>query len=480
MDRLYKELKNYSQKDYYPFHMPGHKRNPFCVDGEFPFDRDITEIEGFDNLHHPEGILKKGQEAAAELYGSIESFYSINGSTAALLSGISAAVKRGGKILMARNCHKAVYHALYLRDIQPIYLYPQTEPKFGINGGITPENVEKSLSENPETEAVLITSPTYDGVVSDVKTIAEISHKYGIPLLVDEAHGAHFRFSDYFPESAVNLGADLVIHSVHKTLPAMTQTAVLHRCSNRIDRDLLRRFLGIYQSSSPSYILMASIDACMDKLCRNGKQMFLDYMKNLEEARTRLEKCRTIRLFTPETDGASGIYDFDRAKLLFTAKGSTLNGKQLYQILLQEYHLQMELEAETYVLALSAVGDTREGFLRLCRAIEEIDKKESLKSKNNSIEEELLGGESLCVPLKQRMSITEAMEASAVKCPLEKSIGKISGEFAYLYPPGIPIVVPGEEITGLLVRNMRRYMEQGLTLQGLRDYTNKTVYVVKE
>lgn len=240
MERLYKELEAYGKSDFYPFHMPGHKRNPEFVDGVFPFERDITEISGFDNLHHPEGIIKEAQEAAACLYGTKKCLFSVNGSTAALQAAISACVQKGGKILMARNCHKAVYHTLYLRDIQPVYIYPQSDPKLGINGGISPTRVERYLEENQDVEAVLITSPTYDGVVSDVKNIAHAAHKFGIPLIVDEAHGAHLRFSDYFPDSAVELGADIVVQSFHKTLPSMTQTAVLHVCSSRTDMEKIK------------------------------------------------------------------------------------------------------------------------------------------------------------------------------------------------------------------------------------------------
>ncbi len=380
---------------------------------------------------------------------------------------------------MARNCHKAVYHAVYLRNLVPVYIYPQTEPEFGINGGISPENVDNLLAENPEIEAVLITSPTYDGIVSDVKQIAEIVHSHEIPLIVDEAHGAHFRFSEYFPVSALELGADIVIHSLHKTLPSMTQTAVLHRCSERVEGDLLRRFMGIYQSSSPSYILMASMDACMDKLSGDGRQMFRNYTGYLEYTRKRLTECRYIRLIHPEKNGAARIYDFDRSKLLFSVKGTSLTGRELYRTLLEEFHLQMELETESYVLALTSVGDTEEGFIRLCEAVEEIDRRESLKVPEKSNKNPLDGKNSYEV-LKQRMSVADAMEAPAEAYPLEKSIGKISAEFAYLYPPGIPILVPGEQITGLFIRNVRRYKEQGLDLQGLRDYTNESVYVVKE
>ena len=480
MERFYKELATYEEKDVYPFHMPGHKRNLSSTDGEFPFERDITEITGFDNLHHPEGIIKKAQEDAARLYGVKETFFSVNGSTAAILSAVSACVKRGGQILVARNCHKALYHAMYIRDLVPTYIYPHEESVLGINGGISPARVERALEENPEIEAVFITSPTYDGVVSDVRRIADAAHKHGILLIVDEAHGAHFRFSEYFPRSAANMGADLVIHSVHKTLPSMTQTAMIHRCTDMVNRDLLKRFLGIYQTSSPSYILMASIDACMDKLERDGRQMFEEFTKNLEETRKRLEKCKYIRLVTPQPSREMRIYNFDRSKILLSTVHSSFSGRQLHKILNKEFHLEMEMDGMNYVLALTSVGDTKEGFCRLCDAIEELDKREAEKQeKKSEVSEESkkfcsIGG------MKQMMRISEAMEAPTVSCPMEEAIGKVSAEFAYIYPPGIPLIVPGEQITGLFVRNVRRYMEQGLELQGLCDEKNQTIKVVKE
>lgn len=334
--------------------------------------------------------------------------------------------------------------------------------------------VERCLLENPDIEAVLITSPTYDGIVSDIEKIAEITHNNNIPLIVDEAHGAHFHFSDYFPVSAIELGADIVIHSLHKTLPAMTQTALLHRCSDRVDRDLLVRFLGIYQTSSPSYVLMASMDACMDKIKRDGKQMFLEYTQNLEKARKRLLKCRYIRLEDTKADASLGIFDVDRSKVILSAVHSTLNGKQLTEILREEFHLEMEMEAENYTLALTSVGDIEEGFDRLCAAVEEIDRRESLKYTEDSDRRE----KCRYSELKQFMKISQAMEALTERIPLEESIGRVSAEFAYLYPPGIPLVVPGEQITGLLVKNMRRYVEQGLDLQGLSDISNQTVLVI--
>lgn len=474
MKKLYQELEDYSKRDVYPFHMPGHKRNPLSVDGEFPLDRDITEINDFDNLHHPEGLIKQAQEEAAKLYGTKQCFFSVNGSTAALLAAISAVVPKGGKILLARNCHKAVYHGLYLRELQPVYIYPHEDSRLGINGGITSSRVERCLEEEPDIKAVLITSPTYDGVVSDVKQIAHTAHKYGIPLIVDEAHGAHFIFSEYFPLAAEELGADIVVQSFHKTLPSMTQTAVLHICSDMVDVDKVKRFMGIYQSSSPSYILMASMDACVDKLERDGHEMFREFTCNLKEIRSRLEKCLRIRLISPEMLDSTGVYDFDKSKLLFSTVGTSLTGRELHKVLREEFSIEMEMEAEKYVLGIATVGDRLEGLEKLAAAIEEIDRRESLKEIKVEDEEE----KRTYAKMKQMMSVAQAMDGETQSCSVEESVGKISAEFAYLYPPGIPIIVPGEQITGHFVRNVRRYMEQGLEVQGLSDNTCGTIRVV--
>ena len=471
MERVYKKLESYSQSDYYPFHMPGHKRNKASSAGNFPFERDITEIFGFDNLHHAEGILKEAQEYAAQIYGTRKCFFSVNGSTAALLAAVSASVSKGGRILVARNSQKAVYHALYLRDLLPVYVYPHEDKRLGINGGISVRSVERYLEENQNVQAVLITSPTYDGVVSDIQGIAEAVHRHEIPLIVDEAHGAHFRFSDYFPVSAAELGADIVIQSFHKTLPSMTQTAVLHVCSDMVDVGKIRRFMGIYQTSSPSYILMASMDACMDKLQKDGQQMFREFTYNLEKARQRLSKCEKIKLIEASMLQGTGIYDFDRSKLLFSTVGTSVNGHQLQEILRDRYHIEMEMEAEKYALGIAAVGDRKEGFDRLCTAIEEIDAETEMISAEKSQEK------NSHARMKQLMTISQAMDAEQRRYPLEESIGKVSAEFAYLYPPGIPIIVPGEQITGQFVRNVRRYMEQGLEVQGLSDISAETICV---
>ena len=272
---LINRLAAYARSDMYPFHMPGHKRRTgpedffmnSCVDSfTNPFAVDITEIEGFDNLHHPEGILKDSMKWAADVYGADQTYYLINGSTGGILAAVCGSVPRGGRILVSRNCHKSVYHGICLNQLKTSYVYPQEIEGLGIQGGITAEDVDRMLNRYMDTQAVLIVCPTYDGIVSDIEAIARIVHRAGLPLIVDEAHGAHFRYDAMFPASALDLGADVVIQSVHKTLPSLTQTALLHIKCNRpdggcyADRERIDRYIHMVQSSSPSYVLMASIE----------------------------------------------------------------------------------------------------------------------------------------------------------------------------------------------------------------------------
>ncbi|MDO4345589.1 MAG: aminotransferase class V-fold PLP-dependent enzyme, partial [Eubacteriales bacterium] len=289
MGQLYRKLKEYSQSEAYPFHMPGHKRRLGVPEGIREID--ITEIDGFDNLHHAEGILKEAQQRAAKLYGAEETYYLVNGSTAGILAAISACVGQGGKLLMARNSHKAAYHAAEVRALKTVYLYPQRIggekdgglfSGAGLAGSISPADVRRALENDSKIEAVFLTSPTYDGIVSDIKEIAGIAHSFGVPLIVDEAHGAHFGFHPYFPESSVRLGADIVIHSLHKTLPSMTQTALLHQNGVLVKRERIQKYLDIYQTSSPSYVMMACMDGCIEMLRQQGDVLFEDFAERLE------------------------------------------------------------------------------------------------------------------------------------------------------------------------------------------------------
>lgn len=478
---LYRKLREYGNSDYYGFHMPGHKRRIGSFEDPYRFD--ITEIDGFDDLHHPEeeGILTKAQKRAARLYKAEETHFLVNGSTGGILSAVSGCTHRGGQILMARNCHRSVYHAAELRNLRVTYLYPQQILSLGINGAICPEDVEKALkqtSADTETEAVVITSPTYDGICSDVRTIAQICHKYGTPLIVDQAHGAHFPFSDYFPEDAVSAGADVVIHSVHKTLPSMTQTALLHIQGELADRERIRHFLSVYQSSSPSYVLMASIDACMELLENRGEELFCDHVKKLENFRRSCQDLKALRLAGEEfcpvifQDNClcreAAVSDFDRSKLLISTRGAGITGSRLSDLLLERYHLQMEMAASDYVVGIASLADTQEGFARLGRALHELDRE--LENQRDRKERNSRKLQHFCLPAFQAvLTAGEAAEKATEPVPLSDCAGRLAGTYVYLYPPGIPLLVPGEKITPEAAEQIEKWISDGFTVHGLAD-----------
>ncbi len=475
-EELYKKLEKYQEKGCYPFHMPGHKRNTELSPAHLMcFSQDITEIEGFDNLHHPQGVIKEALQRASQLYQTESSYFSVNGSTGALLAAVSAACKRGGRILMARNCHKAVYYGAYLRGLQVSYVYPKKEPVCGLDGSISPEDIRAALEKYPDTQAVILTSPTYEGVVSDIGKIADIVHRAGAVLLVDEAHGSHLRFHKDFPASALSLEADLVVHSLHKTLPSLTQTALLHRNSHRVAREDVQKFMEIYQTSSPSYLLMASMDACICLLQEKGEALFDEYMENLRKCREELKKLEYIHLADEEIADGEGVYALDPSKLIFSVRGCPVKGGELSRILRNKYRLEMEMEHLDYVLALTSIGDTKEGFTRLTEAMLEVDhslKKSYVRTKRPSA--------GAYAAMEQVLTIAEGMESPKKRCALALSKGKISGEFVYLYPPGIPLLVPGERITEQFISDAFSYQKEGLSLQGLSDRTGQSICVVEE
>jgi arginine/lysine/ornithine decarboxylase len=479
---LLEQLQEYGRSDFYPLHMPGHKRRIGSLKELYSID--ITEIDGFDNLSHAEGILLEAQKRAARLYGTQETYYLVNGSTCGILAAVSALVKRGDHILMARNCHKAAYHAVFLNGLRVTYLYPETDWKRGLNSALRPEQVRAALKENPDIKAVLITSPTYDGVVSDIRQIAEEVHRAGAVLIVDEAHGAHFGMHPYFPESARSCGADLVINSLHKTLPSPTQTALLHVCTKRIDRERLRRYLGIYQSSSPSYVLMAGIDECVRLLEQDGAALFDRFAKRLTQMRIQLGQMRDLHLVNGREDDLYA-FDFDRSKVLISTERSTLTGPELANRLRNEYHMEPEMSAEQYVTAIFTIADTEEGFDRLEKALLEIDRQETQRCgmqmpEQSAAERPVIPKEIIWQPNEEALSIEEAESRPHEKIAVDEAPGKISGEYVYLYPPGIPLLVPGERIPEQLPGWLHHFRQLGLNIQGLDDYSASTIKTVQE
>lgn len=421
---------------------------------------DITEIEGFDNLHQPEGILQEMQQYAADVYGAEETFYLVGGSTCGILSAVSAAIPRGGKLLVARNCHKSIYHAAYLRQLQLSYLYPVLLPEVGICEAVTAEQVQRALEREPDICGVLIVSPTHEGRIAEVEGIAGAVHKHGIPLIVDEAHGAHLGFHPAFAPGSSRAGADLVITSVHKTLPAMTQTALLHVNGSIVDRRRLRRFLRIYQSSSPSYVLMASIDNAV-RLAAEGKPLFQKMYENWNHMLVQLSVCRALTLWpTAALKKEEYQKHQDIGKLVISVKNTGMSGKELYRRLLEEYGLQMEMACDSYVLAMFTIGDTAAGYERLTQALLEIDGKlKRMETREARREYPLLE--------REHVPLAGAWDHPCRWVPLKEAVGGYVGEFLNIYPPGTPILVPGERMEAEDRTLIEQYLVGGLEVQGI-------------
>jgi len=553
MEQLYDKLREYAKGDDYPLHMPGHKRRTFGALPESLFSMDITEIPDFDDLHAPEGVLKELEERVAKLYGADESFVLVNGSTCGILSALSCALPEGGHLLMARNCHKSAYHAAYLRKLRLTYLMPPVLAGFGICEGISPKQVEEALAKDPTIQAVLIVSPTYEGRISPIREIAEVVHGHGKILIVDEAHGAHLGMvkasvdnandaenatgskdagfgGSMWHENSCRAGADLVIHSVHKTLPAMTQTALLHVNGDRVDRERLRRFLRIYQSSSPSYVLMASVDNAIAMIEQDGERIFHEFYENFTRMTDALSACKHFKILAVKREvglgqgGDSANQDFasdtslvalcmessltattsqDLGKLLIHAGDSGLTGQQIYDTLREKYHLQLEMAAGEYCLAMFTIGDTTEGYERTTKALLEMDRAvetclgtqssapATSQSKLADITSQAgtspsdhasaastsqAGTSPNTQPRNEQdaslnpdiiMSLNEAWDAPYEGVPLSACEGRIAAEFVNLYPPGTPIVAPGEAFTKKIQEDILRAQAQGLSLRGV-------------
>ena len=480
-ESIFQKLKEYGEGNTYPFHMPGHKRNPESGPLSSFYRYDITEIDDFDNLHQPEGIILQAQERAGRLYHSEETYFLVNGSTSGILSAVSAVAHRGNKLLVARNCHKAVYHAAFLNKLEMEYVYPVMLSDYHLADGISALQIEQKIREiagrencSLETVAqtiagVILTSPTYDGILSDVKGIVEVAHRFNIPVIIDQAHGAHFGFHPAYPQSAVMDGADIVIHSVHKTLPAPTQTALLHRNGSLVSGEVVRRYLRIYQSSSPSYLLMAGIDTCMDILEREGTTRLNQLLKMRKDFDWQIKNLKYIHAYPSMEQPEMGRGETwksgmaEPGRLVLVVKEGYLTGQELYDILRKKYQLQMEMCGANYVVAILTMMDKKEGFDRLAKALFEIDSgMEQLMEKlpEKQFISKMLNPQ-VCVP------IWRAFGETGEEISLKKADGKVVADFVNLYPPGIPLLVPGEKVDCEMIELIEKYLENGYTLQGI-------------
>lgn len=433
-EHLLSRLEALRQSDMLPMHMPGHKRNllaPYLR--ALGADLDITEIDGFDNLHAPSGILQQAQARAARLWGAEESYFLVGGSSAGILAGLYAAANRGEEVLIARNAHKSVFHALELCGFRPHFFLPPQIPGTGLFGSVTQAQAQALLDSHPQARLLLLTSPTYEGVISDIAGIAQVCHQHDVTLLVDEAHGAHLGLGGGFPGGAVQGGADLVVQSLHKTLPSLTQTAILHRSGSRVSPQRLRHALAVFQTSSPSYLLMASMDSCVALL---------------EERPELLSAWRAhLRAFDQETRSLSHlqllfrdrlppqVVAYDPGKLLLRAG---CPGWELSSLLRQQAHIELEMADQRYALAMTGLGDTDATLHRLAQALQALDP--ALPPWEDSPPETALTlPEPVLLP-------GEALQSPIEFVPQQAAIGRVSGEYVWAYPPGIPLLIPGERI----------------------------------
>lgn len=459
---LYKKLVHYQEQNVYPMHMPGHKRNNELCQMINPYEIDITEIDGFDNLHEMGGDIKELSTRLAALYQAGVSFPLINGSTVGILAGILAATKKQDTVLIARNSHKSVYHAAILQELKTEYLYPERLSEQNVNGIITPRKVEEAFQRNKDIRLVAITSPTYEGIVSDIKEIARVVHEHGALLLVDEAHGAHLGFTSYFPKSAVTCGADLIIQSLHKTLPSFTQTAVLHVNNESLEKGV-KQYLSMLESSSPSYILMASIDQCVTLLEEKKEELFCRYQENLTYLHRELKKLTTLIDLTDYRED-SAIYQLDSSKIVLFSSNPSYHGIDLMQELRDKFHIEMEMAQRDYVLGMTSICDTKEGFDQFLWACHEIDQEQRMYSFNSRKKDAILE-QPMCLTKKKEPY--EAMDGDKEKVLLEKSMGRVVSDYICIYPPGSPVIVPGEVMSEECIWYLQDAIKLGLTVTGV-------------
>lgn len=476
---LYDMLFEYREKDNYPWHMPGHKRKLEQVIDN-PYSIDYTEVNGTDDLHDPsEGILK-AQTRAALIYGSKKSYYVVNGSTAGILSSLWAVTNRSDQIIMARNCHKSVYNGVRILGLTPSYIYPEYIEKYNMYGGILINQVETAIKNAPEAKAIVIVSPTYEGVVSDICAIARLAHDNNMYLIVDEAHGAHFEFNECFPHTAIRLGADIVIESLHKTLSSPTQTSIVHSNMEGNGQQKLEDGLKIFQSSSPSYMLMAGMDYAVFKAENDRIENYPVYVECLKNFRANINKLKNIKLIHKD-DLGEAAFDYDISKIVLSVKDEYrkigFTGQDLSDLLEEKYRQVLEMSTLTYAIAMTSVMDEAKNFNSLLEALGDIDvwletrKCAGYNCKDNVIYENIIP-----VIRFNPCDITYDMERLILR---ENAIGEISTRYIYLYPPGVPIVVPGEIITEEVVNIIDVYVKNHLSIKGIEISASRIYLGIK-
>lgn len=463
---LYDKLIEYN-KEKYPFHMPGHKFGRFGEMEKLNLSRlDATEASGLDNLYEAEGVIEEAMQLMANFYGAKETIFLTNGSTAGILASIVALCKPGDKFLVARNCHHSVWSALVLAGVQPIYISPNYRDKHGVIGEMDVNRIEEALIAYPEAKGVIIVSPTYEGIMSDIQQIASCVHERDKILIVDEAHGAHLILDSHFPMSSVYEGADLVIHSMHKTLPTLTQSALLHICSERINKEEIINALKMIQTSSPSYAMMGLMDYMRAYLESYRAVIKEEYIKPLIKVRKELGELKYLSILD------ENMNRYDSSKLIILTGKASINGYELATRLEQEYHLGVEAAQDNFIILMTTVADDKTSLERLKKALIKIDSTLTEGSMNLQAYQHIYEGYTL------GNSPREIYFEDKQWISLEKSVGQVSGKNIMLYPPGIPIICIGEQIQQ---HHLEVIKLAGNTIKGIRIEDDEIqLYISKE
>lgn len=465
---LREELEALRRDDRVSFHMPGHKYGQNGLRDNFKsfWDIDITEIPGADNLHDPESILLEAKQRAEKIYGSKESFFLVNGSSCGIMAMIMGTVKRGEKIVISRDAHRSIHHAVSLGGLCPIYLMPKVDALTGIAIGMDEEALEAALADNVDIKAVVCTYPSYSGACVNIEKIRALTAEKGIQLLVDEAHGAHLWLSKALPPSALNFGADVVVQSLHKTMPAMTQTAILHIGTDFAQREAIAHYLTVFQSSSPSYVLLSSIDEAIHIASEVGAEAM---EKCLEEVRQLKNDGRTLgfEFWDQSSLKRANIWHFDETKLCLSGHLLGLDGYELDKALYQK-GIQSEYAVRSHVLLMASMSSNKEDFNRLRQALKEISQENKLEDKNSLT---LMGYYDGFLELSSQLMVSpgDISDWQVSEIALASACDEVSGDWIIPYPPGVPMLCPGEKISEKHVEMIGRYLKWGHKILGVRN-----------
>ena len=468
-------LEHFKRRRVVPFDVPGHKRgrgNPELVDllGKQCVGLDVNSMKPLDNLGHPVSVIRKAEELTADAFGAAHAFLMVNGTTSSVQTMILSVCKAGDKILLPRNVHKSVINALVLCGAIPVYVEAKVNPKIGIALGVEVEEVERVMDENPDAVAIIINNPTYYGVCSNLKKIVELAHNRGMKVLADEAHGTHLYFGENLPMSGMAAGADMAAVSMHKSGGSLTQSSIL-LCGESMDAEYVRQIINLTQTTSASYLLLSSLDLSRRNLALRGKDYFQKVTYMAEYARNEINEIGGYYAYGKELIDGDSIYDYDVTKLSIFTQGIGLTGIEVYDLLRDEYDIQIEFGDIGNILAYISIGDRIQDIERLVGALEDIKR---LYEKDSS---DLYCGD--FIKPEVVMTPQEAFYAKKKQLPIRETSGRICAELVMCYPPGIPILTPGEKITDEIIEYILFAQEKGCSVQGTMDPTVSLLNVIE-